>query len=88
MAGGVGTDECSVSTGAALQTNNGFSSVVYTDSSDNSELTVVVMYNTDAGIGASTGLAYITGIGKSTVDGTPVLSIDYYQDGEAKTRCV
>lgn len=83
--GGVGTDECSVSTGAALQTNNGFSSVVYTDSSDNSELTVVVMYNTDAGIGASTGLAYITGIGKSTVDGTPVLSIDYYQDGEAKT---
>lgn len=83
--GNVGTDECSVSTGEALRTNNNFSAVVYTDSAVTEDVRVVVMYNTNAGVGASTGLAYVTGIGRSTVDGSNVLSVDYYQDGEAKT---
>lgn len=42
------------------------------------------MYNTDPGVGASTGVAYITSIGQTTVDGSKVLSITYYQDGELK----
>lgn len=81
--GGGSVDDCSVGTGESLMENSGFNAVVYTDS--NEDVQVVVMYNTNAGVGASTGIAYITSIGRTSVDGTTVLSVSYYQDGEMHT---
>ena len=83
-AAGEPSENCIVGQGSELRTNDNFSSAVYRNGDESGTASVIVMYNTDPGVGASTGVAYITSIGQTTVDGSKVLSITYYQDGELK----
>lgn len=79
------TENCSVGTGADLNTISGVSAAAYMNGSSNGYVDVLVVYNTDAGLSLNTGIAYVTSIGTTTVDGSKVLSVQYYQDGELKT---
>lgn len=79
------TDNCKVGNGAQLMTLSGASAAAYVNGNSNDYMDVVVIYNRDAGIGVNAGVAYVTSIGTTTVDGSRVLSVQYYQDGELKT---
>lgn len=79
------TDNCKVGNGAQLMTLSGASAAAYVNGNSNGYMNVVVIYNRDAGIGVNAGIAYVTSIGTTTVDGSRVLSVQYYQDGELKT---
>ena len=73
-AAGEPSENCIVGQGSELRTNDNFSSAVYRNGDESGTASVIVMYNTDPGVGASTGVAYITSIGQTTVDGSKVLS--------------
>lgn len=77
-------DDCKVTTGAALATNYGVETVAYSNGSNDGSVDVVVMYNSDVASSPNTGVAFVTSIGVSTVDGMDVLAVQYYQDGELK----
>ncbi len=79
------TENCSVSSGASLSTMSGSSAVAYTNYSSTGDIDVLVLYNTDIAASPSSGVAYVTAVGNSSVDGTNVLSVSYYQDGEYYT---
>lgn len=79
------TENCSVSSGAALSTMSGSYAVAYTNYNTTGDIDVLVLYNTDVAASPSAGVAYVTAIGNSSVDGTNVLSVSYYQDGEYYT---
>lgn len=81
---GYSVDNCTVGTAAQFGQIDGVNAVGYMNGNNNSTLDVVVVYNADAGIDANAGVAYVTSIGTTTVDGSRVLSIQYYQDGELK----
>ena len=81
---GNATENCSVGTGAQLKTISGAAAAAYLNGNSNGTMDVVVVYNKNAGVGANEGVAYVTSIGTTTVDGSKVLSVQYYQDGELK----
>lgn len=77
-------DNCTVGKAAQLGDISGINAAGYMNGNNNSVLDVVVIYNADAGIDANTGIAYVTSVGTTSVDGSKVLSVQYYQDGELK----
>ena len=79
------TEECQIGSGAELSTMTGVKAVAYDYDSATGAARVLVLYNTNAGFSASTGLAYVTSVGTANVDGSRVLSVTYLQDGEEKT---
>lgn len=81
---GNATENCSVGTGEQLKTISGAAAAAYLNGNSNGTMDVVVIYNKNAGVGANEGVAYVTSIGTTTVDGSKVLSVQYYQDGELK----
>ncbi len=79
------TENCQIGNGAQLMTLSGAAAAAYVNGNSNGILDVVVIYNKNAGVSANAGVAYVTSIGTTTVDGAKVLSVQYYQDGELKT---
>ncbi len=77
-------EDCKVTTGASLATIYQVPSIAYTNNTNDGSADVVVMYNSDIASSPNTGVAFITSIGVSTVNGTDVLAVQYYQDGELK----
>ncbi len=69
------TKNCFVSSGAALSTMSGSSAVAYTNCSSTGDIDVLVLYNTDIAASPSSGVAYVTAVGNSSVDDTNVLSV-------------
>lgn len=82
---GDSADDCTVGYGVDLNTLDA-KAVAYTNGNTTGELDVLVIYNKNAGMGSSTGVAFITKIGSATVDGTKVLSVQYYQDGSEELK--
>lgn len=82
-ANGNATENCEIGTGADLTTISEASVAAYLNGNSNGILDVVVVYNA-TGLSATQGVAYVTSIGTTTVDGSKVLSVQYYQDGELK----
>lgn len=75
------SEDCEIGLGSALNTLDA-KAVAYTNGNMTGALDVLVIYNKNAGMDNREGVAYITSIGSATVDGTKVLSVQYYQDGE------
>lgn len=77
-------DLSSVGTAAEVAESDDYDYVVY-DVDDNGYASAVVIYNTDGGISPSSAIAYITSIGKASVDDETVYSVTYYDGTNLKT---
>ncbi len=77
-------DNCKIGSGAALRQQSGKSVVAYSNGDDTNVADVLVIYNSNPGLSPSAPVAYVTSIGSTTVDGTRVLSVRYYENGEIK----
>lgn len=84
-AAGADIDNCKIGTGAALKQQSGKSVVAYSNGDDAGVADVLVIYNSNPGLSPSAPIAYVTSVGTTTVDGTTVLSVNYYEDGELKS---
>lgn len=78
------SDNCSIGTGVGLMQQSNKAAVAYSNGGDTGIADVLVIYNSNPGQSPSASVAYITSIGTTTVDGTKVLSVRYYQNGEIK----
>ncbi|HIW56694.1 MAG TPA: S-layer homology domain-containing protein [Firmicutes bacterium] len=78
-------DDCQIGTGAELNTMTVNQVAAYDVEDSTGVANVIVLYNTNAGVSASTGIAYVTSVGTASYDGSRVLSVSYIQDGEEKT---
>lgn len=77
-------DNCKIGSGAALRRQSGKEMVAYSNGNDTTVADVLVIYNSNPGLSASAPIAYVSSIGTTTVDGTRVLSVRYYENGELK----
>lgn len=82
---GADIDNCKIGSGAALKQQSGKSVVAYSNGNDTAVADVLVIYNSNPGLSPSAPVAYVTSIGTTTVDGTTVLSVNYYENGELKS---
>ena len=78
-------DDCQIGVGSELSTMTVDQVAAYDVEDSTGVANVIVLYNTNAGVSASTGIAYVTSVGTASYDGSRVLSVSYIQDGEEKT---